>query len=279
MINNFNLELLTGGFSRIDSSWAMNVAHNDHCYKLYLPTKGKATLVMDGERYVIEPGYLYFLSGWHIDSQECEDFMDVYWMHFIPDSLQLHYLLSLSAPIHKWDALDIPWSLDTFKQLDLIFQPYHEEYKLKRRLKPEVPNDLTCRIQSILLFLISNILKGIDQQQAEEKIEATLRLQKATNFMDRHFLENPDLNSISKQVNMAPNYFHKKFRDAFGITPFNYMLNLRMQMAKELLSFSSDTIREIAFKTGYDNEFYFSRTFKKYTGLSPKAFRNRQPTA
>ncbi len=279
MINNYNVKFLTGGFVRTTPDWTMDVDHQDHCYKLYLPIKGSVTLVMNGERRTIEPEHLYFISGWHIDRQECEDFMEVFWMHFTPDSLQLRYVLSQAAAFHAIPAPDIAWAHKALKQLNRIFQPFHENHKLSQRLRPQIPNDLMCRLQSILLFVIGDVLKDLDQEAVEETMKSMVTLQKASDFMDRYFLENPSLEEIAEQVHLAPNYFHKVFRNAFGTTPFNYMLNLRMNLAKERLSFSPRSIKEIAAKVGYGNEFHFSKTFKKHVGMSPKVYRQRRPTA
>ena len=58
-----------------------------------------------------------------------------------------------------------------------------------------------------------------------------------------------------------------------GIGYWEYVTQLRMEKAQNLLRMTDDTIVLIADKVGYDNEYYFSRKFKAYYGMSPRAYR------
>jgi two-component system response regulator YesN len=62
-------------------------------------------------------------------------------------------------------------------------------------------------------------------------------------------------------------------------TSFNkYLVKIRIEKAQELLRFSPQKIYEIAQSVGYNDVYYFSYSFKKYTGVSPKEYRNDQKT-
>ena len=277
MIHNYNLQFLTGGYTKVDPSWTMDVNHQDHCYKLYLPTSGSASLIIEDHEYPVEPGYLYFFSGYRLDRQICQTSMEGYWLHLAPRSLQLHYILSQAIPFHHFPAESFEWAQDTLKEVVHIFLPFHEEDKLSQRLHPNLPNDVMCRLQSVLLFIIGNVLETIDQQKTEKKLEALLHLKEATDFMDQQFIKNPSLKEIADQVHLSPNHFHRLFTQAFGVTPHTYMLSLRMNLAKERLTYSSDRIKQIATEVGYENPFQFSKMFKRHVGMSPKAYRLHKP--
>ncbi len=75
-------------------------------------------------------------------------------------------------------------------------------------------------------------------------------------------------------------YAHQSrvFKKCYGITPLQYITELRMTRAKLLLRDSNNSISQIALILGYDNLGYFSRTFKKSFGISPKDFRTRVKT-
>jgi AraC-like DNA-binding protein len=173
--------------------------------------------------------------------------------------------------IPKTDYILIKETLQFVKD---VFTPYDEVHKKSPQFRENVPDYLICRLKAGILTVISDILRDEDYSESVEKTSVLLRLQKALDFMDTNFLENPPLSKIAKKVFMAPNYFHKVFRDTFGITPFEYMLNKRMNIAKELLGFSSLNIKQIAEQSGYEDEFYFSKMFKKHTGVSPAKFRS-----
>jgi AraC-like DNA-binding protein len=255
----------------------MDINRHDSCFKLYLPLSGRVFLDIDGERKTVEPESLYFISGWHIERQICDDYMEVVWLHFIPDSLRLQFLLSHSAAFRAMPAKKFEWARECFMQIHKVFAPFREDLKLTQQVRPNVPYHLRVKLQSVILAVISDILEEMDERIHKKGMEAMERFHRATDFMDKTFLENPSLRELAEKVFMAPNYFHKTFRETFGITPFNYMLNKRMNLARELLAFSPLTVKEIALKSGYKDEFHFSKTFKKHTGLSPKAFRNKIP--
>ncbi len=277
MIRDFNIKLLSGGFTRVTKKWTMDINRRGSCFKLYLPLNGQVSLVMDGKKKVVGPGNLYFISGWHIERQICNDFMEVVWLHFIPDSLRLQFLLSRSAVFRAMPAGRFDWARECLMQVHKVFAPYREELKLTQQVRPNVPYPLRVKLQSVILAVISDILEDMDEHIHENEMEAMEYFRPATDFMDSAFLENPSLREVAEKVFMAPNYFHKVFRQTFGITPFNYMLNKRMNVARELLAFSPLTVKEIALKSGYNDEFHFSKTFKKHAGMSPRVFRDKTP--
>lgn len=277
MIQDFNIKLLSGGFTRVEKKWTMDINRHDSCFKLYLPLSGEVALIMDGEKKIVVPGNLYFISGWHIERQICNDFVEVVWLHFIPDSLRLQFMLSHAAVFQVMSAKRFEWANECLMQIHKVFAPYSENLKLTQQVRPNVPYYLRIKLQSVILAVISDILRDADEQIHGKAMKAMERFQNAADIMDKAFLENPPLRELAEKVYMAPNYFHKKFREAFGVTPFNYMLNKRMNIAKELLAFSSLTVKEIALKSGYKDEFHFSKTFKKSMGLSPRAFRDKEP--
>ncbi len=80
---------------------------------------------------------------------------------------------------------------------------------------------------------------------------------------------------IARAVGVSENYLTHIFCAEVGMTPWEYLNRLRTQKAKELLLQSSDSVTMIACHLGFYDPAYFSRVFRKYTGLSPQAFRSR----
>lgn len=64
------------------------------------------------------------------------------------------------------------------------------------------------------------------------------------------------------------------FREYTGISPIKYMHKIRIEKAQSLLLTTNMPVKAIAYEMGYNDEYHFSRLFKKHTGLSPKNFRN-----
>lgn len=74
--------------------------------------------------------------------------------------------------------------------------------------------------------------------------------------------------------NMSKSHFARVFKHVAGMPPVQFMLAIRIERAKELLTFTDKTIAEIGEASGFRDQNYFARTFKKVTGMSPKQYRN-----
>lgn len=77
------------------------------------------------------------------------------------------------------------------------------------------------------------------------------------------------------KIGISKNYFISTYKERTGIGFWEYVIQLRMERAKELLHTTDDTIAEVAEKSGYESEYYFSRKFKEYTGVSPRQYRRK----
>lgn len=78
---------------------------------------------------------------------------------------------------------------------------------------------------------------------------------------------------------MSVSWFIRNFKEYTEITPTQYILSLRISNAQTLLESTNYNITEIADIVGYDNPLYFSRIFKKQSGMSPSEFRKQLKTS
>lgn len=76
-------------------------------------------------------------------------------------------------------------------------------------------------------------------------------------------------------IGISKNYFTSLYKEKAGIGYWDYVTQLRMQKAKELLATTEDTIGAVAREIGYESEYHFSRKFKEYTGQSPNRYRKQ----
>lgn len=96
------------------------------------------------------------------------------------------------------------------------------------------------------------------------------------NYIDTHYTEQIDTTEIARNAQMSYGYFSRCFHDIVGVSFSDYCIRLRMECARKLLTTTGKSIQEISFQTGYRDEKYFSRLFKKMTGKSPSEYR-REP--
>lgn len=120
-----------------------------------------------------------------------------------------------------------------------------------------------------MLGLIHTI--SIHKKQSEDP---DMRLIHKAMFLLRESLEKPiNMQYLIQELPMGYSKFRKMFKSVTGHSPHQYHLNLRVNKAKELLQTTELNINEIAYQTGFESEFYFSRFFKKKTSLSPSDYR------
>ena len=98
-------------------------------------------------------------------------------------------------------------------------------------------------------------------------------IEQAISLIKRSFQNKIYLNEIGKNSGLSYVQFLRRFKAYTGVSPSEYVMTLRLQKAKELLTNTNFQIRQIAFYCGFENEYYFSNFFKKQTGISPTSFR------
>lgn len=95
-------------------------------------------------------------------------------------------------------------------------------------------------------------------------------------YLREHLDENVTLEDLAGNAGMAPSYFSQVFSRSTGQTFVGFRTEIRMNRAKELLCRPDISVKEIAFKVGYNDENHFTRTFKKYSGSTPTEFRMKR---
>ena len=117
-----------------------------------------------------------------------------------------------------------------------------------------------------------------DNRKAHDHPNADLRerLWRARRFIDESYDQPLDLTEISKQACLSRYHFVRSFREAFDTTPRQYLIQRRIEKAKELLSRRSLTVTEVCFAVGFQSLGSFSSLFHRCVGDAPIDYRRRQ---
>jgi two-component system response regulator YesN len=97
-------------------------------------------------------------------------------------------------------------------------------------------------------------------------------------YMREHYREEIRVADLARLISMNVDYLSTVFGKKTGLTPIAYLQNIRVEQAKQLLLRSKLSIGQIASETGFADDVYFIRLFKRLTGLTPSAFRKRNRT-
>ncbi|AWB43786.1 AraC family transcriptional regulator [Paenibacillus sp. CAA11] len=122
-----------------------------------------------------------------------------------------------------------------------------------------------------------NLLYDLVQSQAGTQKEDSLALLERTKaYIEGHFTENLTLERLSAMAGFSQSYYVDLFKKRYGMSAMEYMTQLRMDKAKRLMAVSNLKLRDIAHQIGYQDEFYFSRKFKKEVGVSPSVYMKKR---
>jgi AraC-like DNA-binding protein len=106
-------------------------------------------------------------------------------------------------------------------------------------------------------------------------LEDLVRLRRARDLMDREYAKPLDVPALARVALMSPGHFSRSFRDAYGETPYSYLMTRRIERAKALLRRGDLSVTEVCFEVGCTSLGSFSSRFTELVGESPSAYRAR----
>lgn len=100
-------------------------------------------------------------------------------------------------------------------------------------------------------------------------------VEQAIRYLTRNYRGMISVEQLAQQMNYTPQYVSRKFKEQMGCSPLEYVIRLRMDLARKLLRDTAATLQEVAAYVGYPDNMYFNRIFKKHTGITPGQYRKK----
>ncbi len=222
------------------------------CHELIFKLSGKAEVEFSGEHMSEKAGSVRFLcAGEHdgryiVDSTEPGDCIDVYFMcrEEMPSPCALADFPD-SAPLRSlFIKLQKTWVLRS--------EGYYNE----------------C--MSLLYAIFAQLEKEEARYLPGKSYE---KIRPGIEYIEKNCFESGfDYAAPAAVCGISESYFKRLFVRKYGVPPSRYVTSLRMRYAGELLATGRYSVTECAFAVGYNSVYYFSRAFKKETGMAPTAF-------
>ena len=130
-------------------------------------------------------------------------------------------------------------------------------------------------ISGMLLHLLGQVHSLAKQKQFGEENVVGIIVNKARILLRQKIDEDVVMEDIARELNVSYSWLRKMFKTYTGMAPGQYLIQLKIERAKMLLSDPSKSVKEIAYELHFESCFYFSKLFKEKTGLSPEIFRKR----
>ena len=217
--------------------------------------KTKAKTIKEGTCFFLFPGI------WHRYKPHPQSGWEEYWLGFngkYPDELMNKGIFSPEAP---------------FIEVGMNEEILHLFHTL---IKTVSATELGYRqIITGITLQILGMLNSVSKFHTEAADSQTKLISKAKFLLQESLGKPINLEEMARELPMGYSKFRKVFKKTTGLSPNQYHLDLRLVKAKELLISTNLTINQVAYQTGFDSLFYFSRLFKQKNGVSPREFRNK----
>lgn len=100
-------------------------------------------------------------------------------------------------------------------------------------------------------------------------------LARAQHYIEQHYMENITVEKLANLGYMSKTTFNRRFKSEIGITPIEYLIEVRIKMAKIMLKRKDNKLTDVALRCGFGSSAYFSSCFLKYVGLTPSEYREK----
>ncbi len=160
-------------------------------------------------------------------------------------------------------------NLDLHEQIyiESLLNTIYNEYTNKK--ENYIPYLKTALIQ-LLLFTIRHNDSPV---KSDDIVTIHKTITKVIGYINTNYTEDITLQSISEMFYISTYYFSRKFKEITNLSFVDYLNNVRVKEAQELLRKTDFNITKISERVGYKNPTYFGRIFKKLTGISPMTYK------
>jgi len=194
-----------------------------------------------------------------------------------------NYIADMDDPWHYcWIEFDGLLVRDLLRQARLqvanpIFTP-HDGMRIEDALKyiMDNPNNPSMELISHLYMFASSFAnKPVSNKLVFSDSVRDFYVKEAIEFIYRNYPRNLSVGDIAEHCNIHRSYLSRIFKTATGVTPQDFLIRCRCDIASDLLTSTTKPIGEISAMVGYTDPLNFSRAFKREIGMSPKDFRKQ----
>ena len=231
---------------------------SSRCFILEYIVSGRGYLNVNGQSYELNAGDAYLIHP----GDKCEYYADKnepykkYWInfrsYFFADFLNTY---DLREP-RVFHGLSLEKSFEQLLSLEAL---------------SDTNDDLFLPASEILYSVAFKMAAHVKKVKASSSIAAQVK------YELQHSIDIPiSLEDLEEKFYRTKSDIIKQFKRAYGITPYSYLMSLRIQAAKNLLSNSQKSAKEIAEYLCFSSEYHFSNFFKSKMGISPREYRKNQ---
>lgn len=276
--------LLNVDYVTLDHKWNYNNVISPY-NRIYYIDKGEGQLSDAGVPIKLEPGYLYLIPSFTLCSMACTYTLGQYFVQFFENTADGISLFFNNRHILRIKGTEI--DLQLFNRLVEINpgrginrsdnpRIYEKDifYKEYQELNNQQNESVSMETQGILWQLTAKFLQPNVSRYPDKKI-IPVKLAETLEHIQLNLERELTVNDLASRINQNPDYFSRQFKHYTGTRPLHFINDKRVERAQYLMATTMLSYSEIATKTGFQDLAYFSRTFKKITGMSPRDYKKQ----
>lgn len=232
-------------------------------YQLLYLAAGKAHFFFDGVEKIISKGNMVLFRPGETQMYYlyADEKPETYWVHFTGSDV------NLLLDYYQMPKNENVFFTGTSTDYEWLFRQMIQELQLQRANYEDL---LNMNLRHIFLIINRYLQEGNDI--GTEMLD---EIERATHYFNEHYNEPIVIEDYAKERAMTVNWFTQNFKKITKVTPMQYILSLRITNAMNLIDNTDYNMTQIADAVGYNNSMYFSRIFKKHTGMTPTEYKNR----
>ncbi len=246
-------------------------------WELVYVDKGTISVATDNEEYVLTQGDIIFHkpNEWHAFRANGVVAPNIAVISFSSPSEVMSFFENKILKINQNQKKIISKILSEYSNAFVTPINHQPTGKLVLKEAPALGSEqLLCQgICELLISLLRTSSVSRQQPLITENTSASL-LTLLVNYMDSHLGENIQIKDLVTYSGSNKTTITKLFNDEFGMGPIDYYINMKIERAKLFLRESTYNITQISDVLGYSGIHYFSRQFKKITGMTPTEYSN-----
>lgn len=275
------VNLISAGNFIADNNWK----HSERVisdYEIIIAIRNTVYIQQDETEYVLHPGDALLLLPGHVHKgyEYSEKGTSFYWFHFsynskynvisVEDADAIITLINNNSFYNGLSSdILIPAFLKTLN-LERITVLFHQILDL---LKSHyyTSQGINCIVTTLLIELTE---QNISRYKNTNRLTSPDKLQKIQEWIRIHYTQDISLANVAHEFNYSKEYLARYFKHKMGMSMQQYIYNLKLSKAKELLCESDKSVKEISKFLGFNDEKYFMKLFKRFEDTTPKQFRN-----
>ncbi|RJX39910.1 helix-turn-helix domain-containing protein [Paenibacillus pinisoli] len=127
-------------------------------------------------------------------------------------------------------------------------------------------------LHTLFQKMMQVVLEALNSSNQSLEYGAIEAVKRSIAYMDQTMAEPIDFAKQAEQCRLSLRHYSRLFTKLTGLSPTNYRIRSRVAEAKKLLTLTSESVQQVAAKSGFSDPFHFSRTFKRHVGVSPRLY-------